>query len=140
MSNPARYSFISTDSSLGEASFKPFLPLTLNYREKSQEVIGLLDTGAMVNVLPYQIGVELGAVWEEQTTMLELSGNLAQFEARVLILSVIVSQFTSARLVFAWTKATQIPLILGQANFFMEFDVCFYRSQKMFDVTPKKSA
>ncbi|WP_407900425.1 hypothetical protein [Scytonema sp. NUACC26] len=66
---------MSTDSSLGEASFKPFLPLMLNYREKSQSVIGLLDTGAMVNVLPYQIGVELGAVWSEQTTMLQLSGN-----------------------------------------------------------------
>jgi hypothetical protein len=62
MSNPASYSFVGTDSSLGEASFKPFLPLILNYREKSQEVTGLLDTGAMVNVLPYQVGVELGAV------------------------------------------------------------------------------
>ncbi len=140
MSNPGRYSFVSNDSSLGEASFKPFLPLTLNYREKSQEVIGLLDTGAMVNVLPYQIGVELGAVWEEQTTVLQLSGNLAQFEARVLILSGTVEQFPSVRLVFAWTQATQIPLLLGQANFFMEFDVCFYRSQKIFEVTPKKSS
>lgn len=140
MSNPAKYSFVSTDSSLGEASFKPLLPLTLNYREKSQEVIGLLDTGAMVNVLPYQIGVELGAVWEEQTTMLQLSGNLAQFEARVLILSAIVGEFSNTRLVFAWTQANQIPLLLGQVNFFMEFDVCFYRSQKIFEVTPKKSS
>ena len=138
MSNPARYSFISTDSSLGEASFKPFLPLTLNHGEKSQSVIGLLDTGAMVNVLPYQIGVQLGAVWEEQTTMLQLSGNLAQFEARVLILSATVGLFPSVRLVFAWTQAIQIPLLLGQANFFMEFDICFYRSQKIFEVTPKK--
>lgn len=137
MSNPARYSFVSTDSSLGEASFKPLLPLTLNYQEKSQQIIGLLDTGAMVNVLPYQMGVELGAVWEEQTTMLQLSGNLAQFEARVLILSATVGQFSSVRLVFAWTKANQIPLLLGQANFFMEFDICFYRSQKIFEVSPK---
>ncbi len=138
MSNPARYSFVSTDNSLGEASFKPFLPLRLNYKEKSHEVIGLLDTGAMVNVLPYQIGVELGAVWEEQTTVLQLSGNLAQIEARVLILSATVGQFPDVRLVFAWTQATQIPLLLGQANFFMEFDICFYRSQKIFEVTLKK--
>jgi hypothetical protein len=45
MSSAARYSFISTDGSLGEASFKPFLPLTLNYREKSQEVMGNLFQG-----------------------------------------------------------------------------------------------
>ncbi len=138
MNNSARYSFVSTDSTLGEASFKPFLPLTLNHQEKLQEVIGLLDTGAMVNVLPYQLGVELGAVWEEQTTMLQLTGNLAEFEARVLILSASVGQFSSVRLVFAWRQATQIPLILGQANFFMEFDICFYRSQKIFEVTPKR--
>ena len=99
MSNPARHSFISTDPSLGEASFKAFLPLTLNHGKKSHSVIGLLDTGAMVNIFPYQIGVQLGAVWEEQTTMLQLSGNLTQFEARVLILSATVGQLPSVRLV-----------------------------------------
>ncbi|MGI2909398.1 hypothetical protein [Tolypothrix sp. VBCCA 56010] len=139
MSSRARYSFTPTDTSLGEASFKPYLPVTLNYKNNSQEVIGLLDTGAMVNVLPYQVGIELGAIWEEQTTMLQLTGNLAQFEARLLIVSAIIKQFLSVRLVFAWTQATQVPLILGQANFFMEFDVCFYRSQKLFEVTPKQS-
>ena len=118
----------------------PYLPLTLSNGNKSLELMALLDTGASVNVLPYQIGLQLGAVWEEQTTMLQLTGNLAQFEARVLILSARVGQFLSVRLVFAWTQATQIPLILGQANFFMEFDVCFYRSQKIFEVTPKKSS
>lgn len=101
-------------------------------------MIGLLDTGAMVNVLPYQIGIELGAIWEEQTTMLQLTGNLAQIEARVLILSAVIG-ISSVRLVFAWTQATQVPLILGQANFFMEFDVCFYRFQKIFEVIPKQS-
>jgi len=139
MNNSARFSYLSTDTNLGEASFKPFLPLVLNYNGKSIEGVGILDTGAMVNVLPYQIGIELGAIWEEQTIMLQLTGNLAQLEARVLILSAIVKQFPSVRLVFAWTKATQVPLLLGQANFFMEFDVCFYRSQKAFEVTPKKS-
>ncbi len=34
----------------------------------------------------------------------------------------------------------EVPLLLGQANFFIEFDVCFYRSQKVFEVTPKKSS
>ncbi len=139
MNSRARYSFTPTDTSLGEASFKPYLPLILNYRNTLQDVIGLLDTGAMVNVLPYQVGIELGAVWEEQTTMLQLTGNLAQFEARLLIVSALLGQFSSVRLVFAWTQATQVPLILGQANFFMEFDVCFYRSQKLFEVTPKQS-
>jgi hypothetical protein len=29
------------------------------------------------------------------------------------------------------------PLILGQTNFFMEFDVSFYRSQLEFEIKPK---
>ncbi|MEH1937432.1 MAG: hypothetical protein V7L14_27740 [Nostoc sp.] len=28
--------------------------------------IALLDTGASVNVLPYEIGLQLGAIWQEQ--------------------------------------------------------------------------
>jgi hypothetical protein len=30
-----------------------------------------------------------------------------------------------------------VPLILGQVNFFMEFDICFYRSQLQFEISPK---
>ena len=32
-----------------------------------------------------------------------------------------------------------IPIILGQLNFFMEFDVCFYGSQLAFELSPKMS-
>lgn len=60
----------------------PYLPLTLSNGNKSLEVMALLDTGASVNVLPYQIGLELGAVWQEQTVPITLSGNLAENEAR----------------------------------------------------------
>ena len=52
----------------------------LTYQDHSPTVPGLLDTGAMVNVLPYQVGVDLRAVWEQQTTALQLTGNLAQGE------------------------------------------------------------
>ena len=93
-----------------------------------------------VNVLPYELGTEIGAIWEEQTTPLQLTGNLAQFEARVIVLNAKVSDFEPVRLVFAWTKAPNVPLILGQVNFFMEFDVCFYRSQLSFEVCHKKLA
>jgi flagellar assembly factor FliW len=39
--------------------------------------------------------------------------------------------------VFAWTQSTQVSLILGQINFFMEFDICFYPSQLYFSVSQK---
>ncbi len=65
MPNRKRFPFIERRNSLGVASTMPYMPLTLTYRNTSLEVMGLLDTGASVNVLPYQIGVQLGAVWEE---------------------------------------------------------------------------
>jgi hypothetical protein len=35
-----------------------------------------------------------------------------------------------------WSHTDEIPVILGRANFFMLFDVCFYRSQMMFEIRP----
>jgi hypothetical protein len=138
MRNGRRYPFVAADSALGEASLRPYLPLTLNYQGQTIEVAGLLDTGAAVNVLPHQVGVDLGAVWEQQTTSLELTGNLGKYEARLLIVSVHTGSFQPVRLAFAWTKAKQVPLLLGQVNFFIEFNVCFYRSELAFEVAPKR--
>jgi hypothetical protein len=137
MRNAERYPFISIETALGEAGLQPRLPLILTHQEQSVTVVGLLDTGAMVNVLPYNVGVDLGAVWEQQTTALRLTGNLAQFDARALLVSATVGQFAPVRLVFAWTQAPRVPVLLGQVNFFMEFDVCFYRSQLAFEIRPK---
>ncbi len=140
MRNTERYPFLSGDLTLGEASFRPYLTFTLVHQQASIKTSGLLDTGASVNVLPYSIGVELGYDWKRQTTALNLTGNLAQYEARVVLAQASVGQFEPVQLVFAWTKATNVPLILGQVNFFMEFDVCFYRSQLEFAVSPKAPA
>lgn len=132
-----RYPFVAADSTLGEASLRPYLPLVLRYQHQSIVTAGLLDTGAAVNVLPFPIGIELGAVWEQQTTTLQLTGNLAQYEARLLLLIATVEPFSPIRLAFAWSEAENIPLLLGQVNFFLEFNVCFYRSQLAFEVAPK---
>lgn len=132
-----RFSFVSVNNALGEIGFRPILPITLVYQNTSVKVSGLLDTGASVNVLPYNAGVQLGYEWERQTTVLSLTGNLAQYEARVVVMQGQVGQFEPVQLVFAWTRAENVPLILGQVNFFMEFDVCFYRSQLAFDVSPR---
>ena len=137
MRNAERYPFVSSDTALGEASFRPYLPFALVHQQVSVTSSALLDTGASVNVLPYSVGVELGYEWDRQTTALSLTGNLAQYEARVVLAQAVVGQFEPVQLVFAWTQATSVPLILGQVNFFMEFDVCFCRSQLEFAVTPK---
>jgi hypothetical protein len=101
--------------------------------------MALLDTGASVNVLPYDIGVELGAVWEAQSVSIPLSGNLARSESRGLILSATVAQFSPVLLAFAWTQSRDVPVILGHMNFFLEFNVCFYRHELAFEIRPREN-
>ncbi len=138
MLNGHCFSFIERTDSLGRSSVMPYLPLTLTNGNRSVEVTALLDTGASVNVLPYEIGIELGAVWEDQTVPIELSGNLARSAARGLVLSGTVAQFPPVLLAFAWTQSRDAPVILGHMNFFAEFNVCFYRHDSTFEVRPRE--
>ncbi|MEA5479486.1 hypothetical protein VB774_17840 [Pseudanabaena galeata UHCC 0370] len=132
-----RFNFVEKSNSVGETSLVPYLPLTLSFQNTSISTSGLLDTGASVNVLPYEIGIQIGLNWDDHTTSVTLAGNLAQFPAKGIILSATIDQFAPTTLVFAWTKAENIPLLLGRINFFQEFDVCFYGSQLAFEIAPK---
>ena len=107
----------------------PTIPITLSHAGFSVFANALLDTGSAVNLLPYDIGLQLGAIWEEQTIRLPLAGNLAMVEARGVFVHVQIGNLEPVRLAFAWAESSQVPLILGQTNFFREFDVCFQRSR-----------
>ncbi|CAN1208978.1 hypothetical protein TUMEXPCC7403_02060 [Tumidithrix helvetica PCC 7403] len=113
----------------------PKIPITLSYADFSISAIALIDTGSTVNLLPHEIGVQLGAIWEEQTVRLPLAGNLARVEARGLFVRVQIGSLEPVRLAFAWAQISQVPLILGQTNFFQEFDVCFQRSRRTIEIT-----
>lgn len=143
MNEAQQYAFSEAFDAFGVPDFVPLLLLRLSYGGASGttalEVQGMLDTGASVNVLPYDVGQQLGAVWEEQTTAVTLAGNLASIEARGLLVRAKVGDFAPVSLVFAWSLSNDVPLLLGRMNFFMEFDVCFYRSQLRFDVCPKRN-
>lgn len=61
----------------------------------------MLDTGSTICVLPYRIGLELGAVWEEQKIPLKLKGNLESFDARAILLKAYIEDFPPIDLAFA---------------------------------------
>lgn len=132
-----RYSFTERIDNLGRSAILPYLPLTLTLGDRSTEVTALLDTGASVNVLPYELGLQLGAAWENQTVSIPLSGNLARSDSRGLVVAGTIAQFPPVLLGFAWTQMRDIPVILGHMNFFAEFNVCFYRHELAFEVCPK---
>jgi hypothetical protein len=136
--NYQRFLFVEGRDAFGDIDALPQLPLTLANKNSVVEVSGLLDTGASINVLPYSIGIQLGAVWEELTTSVQLAGNLAPVEAKGLIVLAQVGNFAPVRLVFAWSLTDDVPLLLGRTNFFLEFDVCFYRSDLAFEIRPSR--
>jgi hypothetical protein len=138
MVEPQKFSYKVIDSSLGMVDRMPYLPLALSLDSRSLNTEGLLDTGASVNVLPYELGLQLGLIWEDETLSVLLAGNLARFEARAVVVNAQISSFPTVDLAFAWTQSPNVPLILGQANFFFEFDVCFFRARSEFEVRPKQ--
>lgn len=137
MNGTARFPFMDANPAQPGTSLMPLLPLVLSQGEGQIEAVGLLDTGAAVNVLPYSLGQRLGFVWEEQKTPLVLSGNLARLPARGVLVSATVAPFAPVRLVFAWTQAEDVQLLLGQMNFFLEFDACFFRTRLEFELKPR---
>ena len=134
MNDAVRFPFVDANPARPGTSLMPMLPLVLSLGGQHVEAQGLLDTGAAVNVLPYSVGERLGLVWEEQKTPLVLSGNLARLQARGVLVSVSVAQFAPVRMVFAWTQGDDVRLLLGQTNFFMEFEVCFFRASSAFEL------
>ena len=114
----------------------PFLPIALQYQAKLLTVHALLDSGASVSVLPYTVGLQLGAEWEVQGKAIALGGNLAAAPAKGLVLLATVATFLPVRLVFAWSRLDTTPVILGQMNFFQQFEVRFIGAEQQFDVLP----
>ena len=133
--NPIRFSYHSAGTPVPEGAL-PFLPIGLQHGAQVLTVHALLDSGASVNVLPYRVGLQLGADWEGLGQNLALGGNLAAAPAKGLLLSATVATFASVRLVFAWSRLDTVPVILGQMNFFQHFEVRFISAEQCFEVQP----
>lgn len=137
MNDSARFPFNAASSGGSSAILLPYLPLRLSHGATSLSVAALVDSGSAVNVLAYEVGIRLGLRWEEQGIPVALTGNLATIPAKGIILTAQVASFAPVELAFAWTQAAEVPTLLGQVNFFEEFDVCLFRSQAYIEVRPK---
>jgi hypothetical protein len=129
-----RFQYSTTNATQDEFDALPRLPFRLRQNGRVTDVVGLVDSGATVNVLPYEAGVQLGGVWDSTKATLRLAGNLGSLPAMPFFALAEIGDFAPVRLAFAWVNSDAAPLILGQTNFFMEFEVCFYRSTLEFEV------
>ncbi len=131
-----RFNYSTTSSTQNEFDSLPRIPLVLNRKNHSIEANGLVDSGATVNVMPYELGLQLGGIWDERKAIIQLAGNLSNQPAIPFFARAEITSFPPVQLVFAWVSSLNAPLILGQTNFFLEFDVCFYRSKLEFEIKP----
>lgn len=101
---PARFAYTLRSAASGETGHAPLLPLTLEVAGRSASAVGLLDSGASVNVLPYSVGLNLGLDWNAQASIMQLGGNFAATPTRGVVLQATVGNFAPVRLAFAWTQ------------------------------------
>jgi len=57
MSDSEKFPYISIIKSDLPTDLMPYLPLKLSRENQTAKVLGLVDSGASINVLPFQIGL-----------------------------------------------------------------------------------
>jgi hypothetical protein len=71
-----RFPYSTTDPSQDAFDSLPRLPLRLRADSRALDVMGLVDSGATVNVLPYDVGLQLGLLWDDRRANIWLAGTL----------------------------------------------------------------
>lgn len=86
--------------------------------------------------MPHDIGLSLNLDWDKQTYPLDLGGILTGVQAYAILLQANLDPFPPFKLAFAWINkpSTEVRVLLGQVNFFQEFDLHFYGHQKAFEI------
>ena len=113
---------------------RPILSLTLIVPERRISFPALVDSGADINVIPHSLGLALGLSWADSRVGPTLTGKFANIETRLVVLTALVGNFPTVDLVFTWMAQDTGPVILGQMNFFREFNVCFFGDENVFEL------
>ncbi len=132
-----RFNYSTTHPSQDEFDSMPRIPLVLEAEGRQVEVSALVDSGAMLNVMPFDVGSALGMEWDEDEAKVNLGGIVRGSGAMPVLVSVQIGDYEPVEMISAWTKRKDVPLILGQINFFNEFRVCFERYNLEFEITPR---
>ena len=87
-----RYSYTPVSTGPGFTVQMPFIPVRLTRSGKSVDADGLVDSGAMINVQPFDLGIRLGLDWNAQPHTLSLGGALGG-PAKMVALEVTVATY-----------------------------------------------
>ena len=119
----------------------PILNVCLAHKEHSLVAHALVDSGAAINLLPFEYGEQLDFVWEEQRLPLPMGGLLPDAKAFAVPITFTLEPFPPVELAFAWTNVSQARLrvLLGQVNFFQYFKVTFTAYEQHFKISARPS-
>ncbi len=119
----------------------PVIEVCLAHNENSCVVPALVDSGAAMNLLPFECGEQLGFVWNEQRLSLPMGGLLPDAKAFAVPVTLTPEPFGPIELAFAWTNVSQerLRVLLGQINFFQHFKITFTAYERQFAIAPRAS-
>ncbi len=117
----------------------PVVNVDLAHEEFSLTTSALVDSGAAMNLLPFECGEQLGFVWEEQRLSLPMGGLLPDANAFAVPVTLTLEPFPPLELAFAWTDVSQanIRVLLGQINFFQYFKITFTAYEQHFEISSR---
>lgn len=90
-------------------SMMPIIPLRLEHGVSEINTEALIDSGASVNVMPYQIGLD----WNACPVGTSLAGNLSAKETRLVVVQAFIADLSKVKLGFVWVKSDHSRLLLG---------------------------
>jgi len=119
----------------------PIIIIRLSRSGREISIPAIVDSGAALNILPYDYGLQLGFIWEEQRLMLPVGGLLLGAEAYAVSAQTAIDPFLPVNLAFAWINKSscEVRALLGQVNFFQCFRVAFEGYKNTFEIAPAKT-
>ncbi len=117
----------------------PVVHVELAHGSSSLTTPALTDSGAAMNLLPFECGEQLGFIWEEQRLSLPMGGLLPDAKAFAVPVTLTLEPFPPIELAFAWVDVSQakIRVLLGQINFFQHFKVTFTAYEQHFEISSR---
>jgi hypothetical protein len=113
------FKYSTTSSTQNEFDSLPRMPLILKRDNQKIEALGLVDSGATVNVLPHDIGLQLGGTWDDRKAIIQLAGNLGNQTAIPFTVTAYINtlanlrRFDCCRNIMNTTKGSKLGKNLG---------------------------
>lgn len=136
MSVSERFQYVLKPGGNGPVDMFPLLPMRLALGSRAIDVMALIDSGATISSLPYDLGLTFGQSWNRLPQQLFVGGAHGSAPAKRLDLMATIGSLPPRLLAFAWVNTNNYPLVLGNADFFFNFDVTLCRRHSYFDISP----